>query len=183
MLSDVARLSKATKSSTVVSSFSWRWVRRLSNSSSISLSLVMLLTESCPNPHFWEQLIFVSVDTSLQATCNQWIDFAILTSCIISEAFLPSSIRGTTYFSRVFLHLYLNALIVPVSIGYNQEVPNFGRNISLIFSELFWSILRWNGPLSRKRMIFPRSSWTLRSRSLTLSSIISVLIQAFLLEK
>ena len=103
MLSDVAWLSKVTKSSTVFSSFSWRWVRRLSNSSSISLSLVMLLTESCPNPHFWEQLIFVSVDTSLQATCNQWIDFEILTSCIISEAFLPSSIRGTTYLSPALI--------------------------------------------------------------------------------
>ena len=62
---DVVRLSlKVTKSSTVISAYSQSWVRRLSNSSSISLSLVMLLTDSCPNPHFWKQLIIVSIDTS-----------------------------------------------------------------------------------------------------------------------
>ena len=74
MLSDVAWLSKVTKSSTVFSSFSWRWVRRLSNSSSISLSLVTLLTESCPNPHFWKQLIIVSVvHLSKQLVTNELI--------------------------------------------------------------------------------------------------------------
>ena len=51
----VVRLSsKVTKSSIVILSSSRGWVRRLSNSSSISLSLVMLLTDSCPNPHIWK---------------------------------------------------------------------------------------------------------------------------------
>ena len=50
----VVRLSsKVIKSSIVILSSSRGWVRRLSNSSSISLSLVMLLTDSCPNPHIW----------------------------------------------------------------------------------------------------------------------------------
>ena len=62
---DVVRLSsKVTIISTVISSSSRSWVKRLSNSSSISLSLVMLLIDSCPNPHFWKQLIIVSIDTS-----------------------------------------------------------------------------------------------------------------------
>ena len=145
MLSDVARLSKVTKSSTVVSSFSWRWVRRLSNSSSISLSLLMLLTESCPNPHFWEQLISVSVDTCLQATCNQWIDFAILTSCIISEAFLPSSIRGTTYFSPALI--FNSSDYASVNWLQSRGVKFWQKhqlNIFWIFLEYFkveWSVI------------------------------------------
>ena len=120
---DVARLSsKITKSSTVISSSSQSWVRRLLISSSITLSLVMLLTNPCLNPHFWKQLINVSVDTSLRATCNQWTVFATLTSCIISEAFLPFSVRETTYFSSLFMYLHLNTLIIPASSGSNQEV-------------------------------------------------------------
>ena len=104
---DVVRVSsKVTKSSTVISSSSRCWVKRLSNSSSISLSLWMLLIDSCSNPYFWKQLIIVSVEIFFQATCNQWIAFAMLTSFIISEAFLPSSIRETTYFSSLFLYLH-----------------------------------------------------------------------------
>ena len=139
---DVVRLSsKATKSSTVIPSSSQNWVRRLSNSSSISLPSVMLLTDYYPNTHFWKQLIIVSVHTSLQATCNQWITFAMLTSCVISEAFLPSSIRESTYFSSLFLYLHLNALIMPASSGCNGEVAHFGRKISLMFLKLFSSVL------------------------------------------
>ena len=142
LLFDVVRLSsKATKSSTVISSSSQNWVRSLSNSSSISLLSVMLLTDYYPNTHFWKQLIIVSVNTSLQATCNQWIAFVMLTSCVISEAFLPSSIRESTCFSSLFLYLHLNALIMPGSSGCNGEVAHFGRKISLMFLKLFWSVL------------------------------------------
>ena len=103
-LVDVVRLSsEVTKSSTVILLSSWSWVRRLLNSSSISLSLAMLLTDSCPNPYFSKQLVIVSVDKSFQACCNKWIAFAMLTSCIISEAFLPSSIHENTYISSLFL--------------------------------------------------------------------------------
>ena len=149
-------------------SSSRNWIRRLSNSSSISLSLVMLLIDSCLNPHFWKQLVIVSVDTSFQATCNQWIAFAMLTSCIISEAFLPSSVREITYFRNPFLYLYLNALIMPVSSDCNRKVVHFGRKISLTFLKLFRSVLGWHGALSIKRMISLLSSWTLRSRSLSI---------------
>ena len=56
----------------VISSSSRSWTRRLSNPSSISLSLVMLLTGSCPNPHFWKQSIIVFVDTgSTLLICQQ----------------------------------------------------------------------------------------------------------------
>ena len=47
----------------------------------------------------------------------------MLTSCTISDAFLHSSIRETTYFSSLFLYIHLNA----------REVVNFGRKISLMF--------------------------------------------------
>ena len=51
---------------TVISSSSRSWVRRLSNFSSISLSLVMLLTDSCPTPHFWKHLIIVYIFSIFQ---------------------------------------------------------------------------------------------------------------------
>ena len=143
----------------------------------------MLLTDSCPKLHFRKRLIIVSVDTSLQANYNQQIAFAMLTSFIISETFLPSLIRETTYFSSLFLYLYLNALIMPASSGCNREVVHFGRKISLMFLKLFWSVLGWQGVLLRKRMIFRGSNWTLRSTSLSTSFTISVLIQAFSFEK
>ena len=41
----------------------------------------------------------------------------MLTSCIISEAFLPSSIRETTCFSSLFLYLHLNTLIMPGQVA------------------------------------------------------------------
>ena len=159
------------------------WIRRLLNSLSISLSLVILLTDSYANLPFWKQLIIVSVDISLEATCSQWIAFAMLTSCIISETFLPSSISETTCFSSLFLYLYLNALITPVSNGYNWEVIHSDRKINLMVLKLFWSVWGWQGVLSRKRMIFLRSGWTLQARSLSMFSIISVLCQAFSFEK
>ena len=139
---DVVRLlsSNLTKSSSVISSSSRSWIRRLSNPSSISLSLVMLLTGSCPNPHFWKQLIIVSVDTSLEPTCNQRFAFAGLTSCIISEPFLPSSIHETTYFSSLFLYLNLNFLVMPASSGCNREAVHFSKKINLPFFKLFWSV-------------------------------------------
>ena len=95
----------------------------------------MLLTDYCSNKHFWKQLIIVSVDTSLQASCNQWMAFAMLIPDIISETFLPSSICETTYFSSLFLYLRLNALIMPASSGCNREVVHFGKKISLMFPE------------------------------------------------
>ena len=72
---------------------------------------------------------------------------------------------------------------MPASNGRNREVADFCKKISLIFLKLFWSDSAWQGALSRKRMIFLHSSWNLQSRSLSMSSIISVLIQAFLFEK
>ena len=159
--------SKVIKSSAVILSSSWSWVRRLSNCSSISLSLVMLLTGSCPNPRFWKQLIIVSVDTSLQVTCNQWFAFAMLTSRIISQAFLPLPLGQTAYISSLFLYLSLNTLIMPVSSYCNRKVVHFGKNFTnLKFLKLFWSVLGWQGALSRKRIIFLGSSWTSRWRNL-----------------
>ena len=139
----------------------------------------MLLTNSWPKPHFWKQLIIVSADSSLQATCSQWTAFAILKSCIISQVFLHSSIRETTYFSSLFLYLHLNVLIMPASRGSNREVVHFSRKISLMFLKLFWSVSGWKCGVLTKRMVFLHSSWTLRSTSLSTSSIISVLIRAF----
>ena len=114
---------------------------------------------------------FLSKPTFLEAVSYcfcKWIAFAMLTSCIISEAFLPSSVREITYFRSPFLYLYLNALIMPVSSDCNREVVHFGRKISLTFLKLFRSVLGWHGTLSIKRMISLRSSWTLRSRSLSI---------------
>ena len=98
-------------------------------------------------------------------------------------AFLPSSIRETTYFSSLSLYLPLNALIIPPSNSCNREVVPFGKRISLMFFEIFWSVSGWQCALSWKRMILLLSSWNLQTRSLSTSSIISVLIQAFSFEK
>ena len=78
----------------------------------------------------------------------------MLTSCIISDAFLPSSIRETTYFSNLSLYLNLSALIMPASRGCNLEIVHFGKKISLTFLKLFWSVSGWRGGLSRKRISF-----------------------------
>ena len=155
------------------------WIRRFLDSLSISLSLECCWRILNANLPFWKELIIVSVDTSLQATCNQWIMFAMLKSCIISKSFLPWSIREITCFSSLFLYVHLNALITSASNGYNSEVIHSGRKISLMFLKLFWSDLGWQGALSRKRMIFLRPAQTLQSRSLSTSSIISVLCQTF----
>ena len=56
---------------------------------------------------------------------------------------------------------------MPVSSYCNRKVVHFGKNFTnLTFLKLFWSVLGWQGALSRKRIIFLRSSWTLRWRNL-----------------
>ena len=121
---DVVRLSsKVTKSSTVISPSSRSWVKRLFKFFIYWKWCWQILVQT----HlFWKQLIIVSVDTSLQASCNQRIAFAMLISRIISEAFLPSPICETTYFSSFFLCLHLNPLIMPKSSGWNREDAHFG---------------------------------------------------------
>ena len=69
----------------------------------------------------------------------------MLTSCIISEMFLPSSFRETTYFSNLFLYLNLNALIMPASSGCNLETTFWQKdqfNLFKIILECFW-VARW----------------------------------------
>lgn len=78
------------------------WIRRVASFSSISLYLQVLLASDFLKPHF-KQWTIVSVNTSFQATCNQWIVFAILTSCIIPGFFLPSWIWNTTYFRSLIM--------------------------------------------------------------------------------
>ena len=114
------------KSSIVMLSWSRSWLRRVANSSSILPSLQVLLASDILKPHFWKQWTIVSVDTSFPTAYSQWIAFAILTSCIISEAFLHSSVRDTTCFTSSFRYLHLNALIIPASSGCKRDVDTFG---------------------------------------------------------
>ena len=116
------------------SSRSWlRWVAY----SSISLSLQVLLSSDFLMPQLWKQWTTVPVDTSFQATCSQWIAFAMLTSCIIFDAFLPSSIRDTTYFISSFPYLHFNATIKPASSGCKQDVVHLGRKSTSCLSSYF----------------------------------------------
>ena len=69
---DVITLSShVMNSSTVMSSSSQNWLRRVANSSSILVSLQVLLAQDFLKPHFWKQWTIVSVETSSQATCIQ----------------------------------------------------------------------------------------------------------------
>ena len=50
---------------------------------------------------------------------------------------------------------------MPASSYCNRKVVHFGKNFTnLTFLKLFWSVLGWQGALSRKRIILLRSSWT-----------------------
>ena len=109
------------------------------------------------------------VDASFQVTCSQWIAFTILTSRIISEAFLPSSIRDTKYF---ILHQHLNALILSASSGCKRDMVHLGRKINFTLVKLFWRTSGWQGPLPRKWITFLSSKRSFSSRSYPFGSML-----------
>ena len=161
---DVVRLSsRVTKSSTMISPSSRSWV--------------MLLTDSCPKPHFWKTLVIVFVDTSLQATSNN----ELLLQCFWgSLAFVSSSNQIFCYSFPVLTfkcsdYAIFKWLQARSCTFWQKDHLNVFKNIFECF-RVTRCVIEKEYDLSRKRMIFLHSSWTLRSRSLSTSSIISVLI-------
>ena len=108
---------------------------------------------------------------------SQWIAFAILTSCIISEVFLPSSIWDTTYFRSSFLYLHFNTVITPASKGCKRDAAHLGRKINfMIVKQVFESGKMYY----QERIAFLPSKHSFQSKSPKSFSITSVRIHDLL---
>ena len=84
---------------------------------------------------------------------------------------------------KQFAVLSLKGLIIPASRGCNLNVVFLGRNTNFMLDNIFSIHCWWLVALSRNKKSFRFFLFILQSIPLNTSDIISLFIQAFLLEK